>query len=93
MDIEQLRLILEAAAAAGDGATKVVFVWFAYKFFGTLIHYGLFGGLFFGAYKAITKLIESFAFAERIRIALGVDYFSDSKKNTVVSYIRQHPPG
>ncbi len=45
MDIEQLKLILEAAKAAGDGAMEVVFVFFAYKFLGLFLKIG--GSLYY----------------------------------------------
>lgn len=92
MDIEQLRLILEAAAAAGDGATRVVFVWFAYKFFGTLVHYGLFGGLFFAAYKVASRCISAFAFREAVGNILGYDYLSNSRKDAFIQWLRETHP-
>jgi len=92
MDIEQLKLILEAAAAAGGGATKVVFVWFAYKFFGLLIHYGLFAGLFFAAFKIADRCVRSFAFTERIAAILDESYFSSNRKDKFLKWVQKEYP-
>ena len=92
MDIEQLKLILEAAAAAGGGATKVVFVWFAYKFFGLLIHYGLFAGIFFAAFKIADRCIKSFAFTERVAAMLNESYFESSSKDKFLKWVQKEHP-
>lgn len=92
MDIEQLKLILEAAAAAGNGATQVVFVWFAYKFFGLVIHYGLFAGFFYAAFKVCDRCLKSFAFSERVSAILGDNYFGPSAKGRFLRWVQKEHP-
>ena len=92
MDIEQLTLILEAAKAAGDGAMSVVFVWFAYKFFGLVIHYSLWGGLFFAVFKVADRCIKAFSFTERLAATLDAGYFSTTKKETFIRWVQKEHP-
>ncbi len=71
MDIEQLTLILEAAAAAGDGAMQVVFVWFAFKFFTFAAGISVVAGAIFGAYKVAMHGIGSNTLAGKIEMITG----------------------
>lgn len=59
MDIEQLKMILEAAAAAGDGAMKVVFIWFAYKFFATVLVWGFWSGVVYAGYRFFSNMASA----------------------------------
>ena len=90
MDIEQLKLILEAAAAAGDGAMRVVFVWFAYKIFGIIIHYGLFAGIFYGVYRTAQKLIKSFSFSSKVSNVTGLDLDYRASEGEVLKYLGEN---
>lgn len=58
MDIEQLKLILDAASAAGDGARQVVFIWFALRFATLFVWAGVFSGGVLAAYKLIRMSID-----------------------------------
>jgi hypothetical protein len=87
MDIEQLKLILEAAKAAGDGAVHVVFIWFAYKFIMGFFHYGVFGALFYTAFKIVNKCVNTFSFKARIEGVLGY-WLSDNYYDSFCEWLR-----
>ena len=90
MDIEQLKLILEAARAAGDGAMSVVLVWFAYKFLGVLLNAGLIGGLIVGAYKLIGRGITVGSAQGRIHDITGLDCAFSSEKKRFLTWLRNN---
>ena len=90
MDIEQLKLILEAAQAAGDGAVQVVFVWFALKFVGLFLKCGLIGGLILGAFRLIRRAITSFSFLEKIESEIGDSFYHESTKRKFLKFLREN---
>lgn len=73
MDIEQLKLILDAATAAGTGATKIVLIWFAYKFTWVFVGTGLWGSVIWGTYKLIAKAMSHFGFSSQVARVLSID--------------------
>ena len=88
MDIEQLKLILEAARAAGDGAVQVVFIWFAFKFVTIFLKAGLVGGFLLAAYKLILRAITEFSFLEKIESEIGDRLYHNSDKKKFLKFLR-----
>ena len=81
MDIEQLRLILEAAQAAGSGAYSVALLWLGFQLFKSLLAYGCLGGLLLGSYKLIKRGITSLSIQSKIEDIAGVNlYYCDQRK-------------
>lgn len=66
MDIEQLKLILEAANAAGEGAMTLAYLWIGKSIALSLVGYSIWGGLVLGVYKVISRLITVVFNADKI---------------------------
>ena len=90
MDIEQLKLILEAARAAGDGAMEVVFVFFAYKFVGLFLKIGLASGVFYGAFRLISSGITSVSFKGNIERIIGNSLYYTSDQNRFEKWLAKN---
>lgn len=73
MDIEQLKLILEAATAAGEGATSIVRIWFALQFLELTVFAGLWSGALYGIYKVARTGITAASYSNDIDLVTGDD--------------------
>jgi len=95
MDIEQLKLILEAAAAAGSGAYNVVLLWFGYQLITDLLFSSLFAAAIWCAYRLIKMGIEYDTFQEQVRGIVNIDMSYSADRKRVTDWIRkqiaQHP--
>lgn len=72
MDIEQLKLVLEAANTAGEGAFVIALMWIGKAYFGQLVSLILGGGAFYLIYRVIKAVFESNAFLGQTRAVVGV---------------------
>jgi len=84
MDIEQLKLVIEAARAAGEGAFDVALLWIGYQFLSSLLGYVTFGAVMFGAYKLLRTVVGNFLFINKVQKIVGSgmdpDYGDTEKK-------------
>ena len=88
MDIEQLKLILEAARAAGDGAMTIVITWFFFLFFEVLAKWSLGAGLIYAAYKTVQRMVSSFAFKERVDTVLNGGLYDSRCVENFINWLR-----
>jgi len=89
MDIEQLRLILEAAQAAGSGAYGIALLWLGFQLLKSLLAYGCIGGLIIGAYKLIRRGITNFSFQSKIEDITGTDLDYVSGRREILDWMKK----
>lgn len=92
MDIEQLKLILEAAAAAGDGAYSVVLIWFSVKFASLLLQYSAIGGAFYAIYKIASAIIQAMSFSQQLAAHIGKDLDYSSEQKAFLGWLDKNYP-
>ncbi len=89
MDIEQLKMIIEALGAAGAGTKHLVIVYFAYMFVKLIFTVGLLGGLATAAYKIIRHGIDQCSFSNDVAAAIDTyGCLSGSERRKAIQYIR-----
>ena len=89
MDIEQLKLILDAAQAAGEGAYSIVIVWFSLQFLKTLLLFGVVIGALTGIYKLIKRAIDADDWKSRLEAVMGCDLYYEKEKNTFWNWLKE----
>ena len=94
MDIEQLRLVLEAASAAGQGAYTLAIMWIAKDFLQFIIAMGLIVALIWCAYKLFSRLIAKHEFETDVMNALGISvYLTDEEKRQAIRWMQKGKNG
>lgn len=91
MDIEQLKMILDAASVAGAGSKEMFYIFIGASVLETLLT--TFGILFIVlcAVKILNKLITDYSDADKLRRAAGVSYrWSESELELACVILKQH---
>jgi hypothetical protein len=90
MDIEQLKLILDAARAAGDGAMTIVFVWFALKFFIVILVGSIVSSVAYGIYKLAAHSTYNSTFIGRIETLLDIPLWHRNRREDFLKWLKQN---
>ena len=89
MDIEQLKMIIEALGAAGAGTKHLIIVYFAYLFAKLTFTVGLIGAVVTAAYKIIRHGIDQCSFSNDVAQAIDTyGCLSGSERRKAIKYIR-----
>jgi len=89
VDIEQLKLILDAAQAAGEGAYSIVIVWFLLQFLKTLLLWGVIGGALTGGYKLAKRGIDADDWKSRLEAVTGCDLYYQSDRRRFWNWLKE----
>ena len=91
MDIEQLKMILDAASMAGAGGKELFYVFIGMSALKTFIVSCVILCIIFFAVKLISRLITDNSEAEKLRRAAGVSYqWSENELDIACSILKQH---
>lgn len=91
MDIEQLKMILDAASVASAGGKELFYVFMGVSVLKTFITTCIIFTLVFFAVKIISRLITDNSEAEKLRRAAGVSYqWSENELDLACSILKQH---
>lgn len=91
MDIEQLKMILDAASVAGAGGKELFYVFMGVSVLKTFITACVILILTFFVVKIVGRLIADNSEAEKLRRAAGVSYnWSENELDLACSILKQH---
>ena len=91
MDIEQLKMILDAASVAGAGGKELFYVFMGVSVLNTFISACVILCIIFFAVKLINRLITDNSEAEKLRRAAGLSYhWSENELDLACRIITQH---
>ena len=91
MDIEQLKMILDAASVAGAGGKELFYVFMGASVLKTFIAVCTILCIVFFAVKLIGRLITDNSEAEKLRRAAGISYnWNEKELDLACSILTQH---
>ena len=91
MDIEQLKMILDAASVAGAGGKELFYMFMVVSVLNTFITACVILCIIFFAVKLISRLITDYSEAEKLRRAAGVIYrWGENELDLACSILKQH---
>jgi hypothetical protein len=91
MDIEQLKMILDAASVAGAGGKELFYVFMGVSVLKTFIASCVILCIVFFAVKLISRLITDNSESEKLRRAAGVSYnWNENELDLACSILKQH---
>ena len=91
MDIEQLKMILDAVSVAGAGGKELFYVFMGVSVLKTFAASCIILVFIFFAVKLISRLITDNSEAEKLRRAAGVSYqWSENELELACSILKQH---
>jgi hypothetical protein len=91
MDIEQLRLILEAATAAGTGAMQIVVMWFGLEVLRLVVVVALWLASFTLIFKIFRTIFDKLGFTTQLEAAYGykLDEYHPNNRAQVIKIIKE----
>ena len=91
MDIEQLKMILDAVSVAGAGWKELFYAFIGVSVLKDFITACIILCIIFSAVKLISRLITDNSEAEKLRRAAGVSYrWSENELDLACSILKQH---
>lgn len=90
MDIEKLKLILDALSNAGDNAMTFALLWLAKDFILGVLTAGVFGGIAYAAYRLLVSIGRNEQHITRIAHEIGTCApLSESELNLICERLRK----
>ena len=91
MDIEQLKMILDAVSVAGAGGKELLYAYMGVSVLNTFITACVILLFMFFVMKVVSRFIADNSEAEKLRRAAGVSYqFNENELDIACSILRQH---
>ena len=91
MDIEQLKMILDAVSVAGAGGKELLYAYMGVSVLRDFITACIVFVVIFSVLKLIGRIITEYDEAERLMHAAGVSYrWSENELDVACSILRQH---